>query len=176
MITRIFYLFLLPLALLTLACSISRPIKSTPVGSSNAPSPTPPIQTQTPATPSPEPSRTPTPTQTVTPTETVTVTPVIVCPAAPKTRFTKVGDKGRVTDTKGVLPTRLRRSPEISNSNILKLLPDKTEFEIIGGPVCTVVKDTGQAFVFWQVKIDTDPFKGWIAEGDGNGYFIEPIP
>jgi hypothetical protein len=175
MITRIFYLFA-ALALLTLACSISRPTKSTPVGNNLTPSPTTSSQTQTPAKPTPEPSSTSTPTQTVTPTITVTVTPVIDCPTAPKTRFTRVGERGRVTDTKGVLPTRLRRSAEVSNSNILKLLPDKTEFEIIGGPVCTVVKDTGQAFVFWQIRIDTDPFKGWIAEGDAAGYFIEPIP
>ena len=175
MITRILYFFV-PLVLLTLACSISTPGKDIPKTPTPNPADAPGLTQAVSGTLEATPTVTPEPTVTTTPTVTVTPTPVIVCPKAPKTRFNKVGDRGQVTDTKGVITTRLRRSPEVIDTNIVKLLADKTTFTIIGGPVCTEVKDTGQAFVFWQVSIDNDPLKGWIAEGDAKAYFIEPIP
>ena len=108
------------------------------------------------------------------PTSTLTATPEFVCPNAPKSQL-NVGDIARVTDSKGPA-LRLRRDPVVANNNILKLLRKGTKFEIIAGPECVPVPDTGTSYIFWQIQIPGDPLKGWVAEGDANNYFIEPVP
>ncbi len=157
--------FLLPLALLVLACNLPLQVTNTEVATEPDPTSTVAAPTETQEESTLEPS-------TAAPTLTATI--AFECPNVLQTRL-KVGNTGRVTYTEGVL-TRFRRDPFVVNSNIIQLLPDGTLFKIIDGPVCTIVPDTGQAYLFWQVQLVDDPIKGWIAEADASSYFIEPIP
>ncbi len=154
----------IPLALLVLACNLpfqatSSPVAQEPTLTETLPAPT---ETQDVSTVEPSPAA-----------PTLTATVAFECPNVLQTRL-KVGNIGRVTYTEGV-STRLRRDPFVVNSNIIQLLPDGTLFKVIDGPVCTIVPDTGQSYLFWQVQLVEDPIKGWIAESDASSYFIEPI-
>jgi hypothetical protein len=162
---------LVPLILLSLACSVLQKVSNPGIGS-------------TPAAGTPDLTQagenaatalsTPQPSSTSTPTPTLTATSAVICPNAPPTRL-KVGDQAQVTVNKG-LPTRLRREPIASDNKYIKLLTDGTNFEIIDGPECATVPDTGQGYVFWKIRLPDDGLTGWVAEGDASGYFIEPIP
>ena len=156
---------LLPLVLLVLACNLPLQTANSPVAMESTPTETVPAPTETQAVSTIEPSPA---------APTLTATMAFECPNVLQTRL-KVGNIGRVTYTEGV-PTRLRRDPFVVNSNIIQLLLDGTLFKIIDGPVCTIVPDTGQSYLFWQVQLVEDPIKGWIAESDASSYFIEPIP
>jgi hypothetical protein len=175
--TKAIIRFISPLVLLSLACAMLQQVVNQPIGVATAAITTPTLL-QTPNGSNLETAAsltlTPSETQTGGAAVTLTVTNSFVCPNAPPTRF-KVGDKGQVTMNKG-LPTRLRRDPEVVDNKFIKLLPDGTKFEIIAGPICATKQDTGQSFIFWQVRMPDDPITGWIAEGDAQGYYIEPIP
>lgn len=99
--------------------------------------------------------------------------PVFSCPNAPSTRL-HVGDTARITFTDGKT-TRLRSAPEAGDNGIANL-PEGTEFEIVGGPVCYPRPGRSDAYVYWQVSVSSGDKTGWLAEGDLNGYYLEPWP
>jgi hypothetical protein len=104
---------------------------------------------------------------------TITPQPIFSCPNAPRTRL-KVGDSARITFTDGKT-TRLRSAPEAGDNGVDQL-PEGTEFEIINGPVCYPRPGRSDAYVYWEVNIPSRNVTGWLAEGDSNGYYIEPMP
>jgi hypothetical protein len=104
---------------------------------------------------------------------TATSEPDFSCPNAPRTRL-RIGDKARTTFTDGST-TRLRSAPEAGNNGIDNL-PEGTEFEIVGGPVCYPRPDRNDAYVYWEILVPSrNNIKGWVAEGDLNSYYIEPL-
>jgi len=100
--------------------------------------------------------------------------PAFTCKGAPRARL-QIGDVGRVTFTDGT-KTILRSSPETNaGDNTIDRLPEGTEFEVIGGPVCYPRPGRRDAYVYWEIKVPTRNNKtGWAAEGDQNTYYIEP--
>lgn len=95
------------------------------------------------------------------------------CPNAPRTRL-NVGDSARITFTDGKT-TRLRSAPEAGDNGVDQL-PEGIEFEIIGGPVCYPRPERSDAYVYWEVNVSSRNVTGWLAEGDSDGYYIEPWP
>ena len=69
---------------------------------------------------------------------------------------------------------KLRSEPRISPDTVLRELDQSTRLEIIGGPVC-VQAETGIAYWLWKVKVISSGQTGWVAEGDGQNAFIDPI-
>lgn len=98
--------------------------------------------------------------------------PDFSCPNAPSPRV-QVGDSARITFTDGTT-TRLRSVPE-AGDNIIDNLPEGTEFKIIEGPVCYPRPGRSDAYVYWKVNVPSRNVTGWLAEGDANGYYIEPL-
>ncbi len=96
------------------------------------------------------------------------------CPNAPPVRV-QVGDRARVTFTDG-LALRVRSEPEVTGNNVVVQIPEGTEFEIIGGPVCAPIPETGSSFVFWMISINQGGTTGWVAEGDSVNYYVEKLP
>ncbi len=78
-----------------------------------------------------------------------------------------VGDAARVTFTDGS-PLNVRIQPDTS-ADIVDVLPEGSEFEIIGGPQCA------DGYTWWQVELPGATL-AWAAEGDSDTYFIEPQP
>ncbi len=95
------------------------------------------------------------------------------CSDAPRTRLA-VGDTARITFTDGT-STLLRSKPE-SGGNVIDKLPEGTEFEIIGGPICYPRPGRNDAYVYWEISVPSRNIKGWVAEGDSQNYYIEPWP
>ena len=140
------------------------------------------------ATLSPIPSDTPTPTNTLPPTATLppsatptitrtfTITPTLSfsCAKAPLSRV-QIDDYVRVTFTDG-RPLRIRSSPEVIDENIIELLPEGTRLQIVDGPLCVPNPESGDAYVFWYVRIRSSGLHGWIAEGEPRMYYIEVYP
>ena len=82
---------------------------------------------------------------------------------------------GRITFTDGT-STFLRSEPEGGN-NIVDKLPEGTEFEIIGGPMCVQRPGRSDAYVYWKIVVPSRKNRsGWVAEGDANNYYLEPWP
>ncbi|MCQ3954934.1 MAG: hypothetical protein DPW15_16990, partial [Chloroflexi bacterium] len=87
----------------------------------------------------------------------------------------RVGDAARITFTDGA-STLLRSKPE-AGDNVVDKLPEGTEFEIIGGPVCYPRPGRNDSYVYWEILVASRNNRtGWVAEGDLNGYYIEPMP
>jgi WD40 repeat protein len=99
--------------------------------------------------------------------------PAFSCPLAPKPRV-KVGDNARITFTNGQ-KTRLRSAPE-AGDNMVAMLAEGTEFEIIDGPVCYPRPGRNDAYVYWKISVTANSQEGWLAEGDFDSYYIEPLP
>jgi hypothetical protein len=116
--------------------------------------------------PTPTPTITPSPTATATwtPSPTYTATPIITCPGFMPSRLA-VGGRGWVTPGE---PNRLREKPSADSAQIGQIYGGK-EFEVLDGPVCD---PAGRAW--WQV--DASGVIGWTVEGQGNTYFVEPMP
>jgi len=106
-------------------------------------------------------------------TPTPSSTSAFSCPLAPNPRV-KVGDTARITFTTGQR-TRLRSAPE-AGDNVAAMLAEGTEFKIVEGPICYPRPDTNQAYVYWKVSLLSTSQEGWLAEGDFDSYFIEPLP
>lgn len=104
---------------------------------------------------------------------TITPQPIFSCPNAPRTRL-KVGDSARITFTDGS-KTRLRSAPS-AGDNVIDNLPEGTEFEIISGPICYPRPERNDSYLYWEISVPSRNVKGWVAEGDLNGYYIEPMP
>jgi hypothetical protein len=75
----------------------------------------------------------------------------------------QVGGTARVAFTDGA-PLRVRQSP---GGEIVTTLAEGTAMTIIGGPVCQ------GNFSWWQLQAGS--VNGWSAEGDLEGYYIEPL-
>lgn len=87
-----------------------------------------------------------------------------VCPNAMPSQIS-VGMNARVTFTDG-RPVNVRNAPSGSRTTQLE---EGVAFTIIGGPQCNSV------YTWWQIRM-TDGTTGWVAEGDTDGYYIEPNP
>ncbi len=109
-----------------------------------------------------------------TPTDASTPQGEFACPNAPRSRL-QVGDSARVTYTNG-LTLRVRQDPIFDKDNVLVQIKEGTQFQIIGGPVCAIITETGMSFVFWQIQVSSPRVIGWAAEGDSVNYYIEKWP
>lgn len=70
-----------------------------------------------------------------------------------------------------VLPngvSNLRAEAAVSAA-LVRSLPGGTPLEIVSGPVCD-----SEGYLWWQVE--ADGALGYVAEGQGEDYFIEPLP
>lgn len=85
------------------------------------------------------------------------------CPGAPRTRLSE-GMNARVTFTDG-RPLNVRSGPGFSNE-VITQLPEGEEFWIVSRPECA------DEVVWW--KISLEGVEGWVAEGEGDDYYIEP--
>src|SRR5262245_2430589 len=89
------------------------------------------------------------------------------CPGAPPSRLT-VGGFGQVTITPAgqvAVPVRVRDAAG-RGGRVIGQITDGTSFQVKEGPVC---KD---GFAWWHIA--TESIDGWVAEGDANGYYVEP--
>lgn len=95
-----------------------------------------------------------------------TPAPVIMgefCTGAPPSRL-QIGMRARVAFTDGT-QLRLRRDP---GGEQLGSLNGGEEFNITAGPVCL-----GES-AWWRLRMD-DGRIGWVAEGDNEAYYVEPV-
>lgn len=83
------------------------------------------------------------------------------CIGAPPVRL-GVGMQGQVITDE---PLRLR---DIPGGEVITRLPAGITFEVIGGPTCL------DGFNWWEVSLSTSSV-GWLAEGDSQDYYIEPL-
>ncbi|MCS6870418.1 MAG: hypothetical protein NZ571_03075 [Anaerolineae bacterium] len=131
------------------------------------------------ATPARTFTRTPTPTRTRTrtpipPTRTFTRTPVPtrvaqrLCPNSPLPRLS-IGDIGYVVYGYG--PSNLNKYPRRSGDRniVVDILKEGDTFRVVGGPQC------GNGLTWWQVRYLKNNFLGWIAEGEGDVYWLDKI-
>jgi hypothetical protein len=103
-----------------------------------------------------------------------TPAPPFSCSNAPTTRL-QVGDSARISFTDGT-STLLRSAPE-AGDNVVDKLPEGTELEITGGPVCYPRPGRSDAYVYWEVLVPSRSNRtGWVAEGDLDSYYVEPWP
>ncbi|MBN1202196.1 MAG: hypothetical protein JXJ20_10105 [Anaerolineae bacterium] len=84
------------------------------------------------------------------------------CPGAPLSRL-MVGQRGRVTFTDG-RPVNVRMDP---GGELVGSMPEGAEFNIWHGPICR------DGYAWWYVEFD-DGASGYVAEGDADGYYLEP--
>ena len=73
---------------------------------------------------------------------------------------------GRVTFTNGT-PVNIRQSPGGDKTGTE---PEGATFIVNDGPTC---KD---GYAWWYLNFDADGAYGWVAEGDAQQYYIEPLP
>ena len=86
------------------------------------------------------------------------------CPPAPPSQVT-AGMRARVTFTDGT-PLRFRETP---GGTILDSLIEGSVFNVVGGPICS------GGYTWWQIE-RADGLVSWVAEGDTDDYYIEPLP
>ena len=96
------------------------------------------------------------------------------CFKAPEPRV-DIDDSIRVTYTDGT-PLRLRSAPEVSNNNIIELIPEGGRMKVLDGPVCEPRPGRNDAFIYWKVRVTSSGLQGWVAEGDLYNYYIEKYP
>ena len=92
--------------------------------------------------------------------------PVVLCPDAPPSRVAE-GFLTRVTYTDGS-SLAIRTEAGLSTGERIDYLPEGTRMTILDGPVCA------DGFAWWQVET-ADGLTGWVAEGDWEAYFLEPL-
>ena len=93
-----------------------------------------------------------------------TATPA--CVGTPDTRLS-VGGRGRVSN-EDTRPLNVRSGPS-TEFRILGRLEVLEHFDIVDGPEC------GGEYVWYLVRSLTG-LEGWVAEGVGGLYFVEPYP
>ena len=86
------------------------------------------------------------------------------CPDTPEIKI-EVGKPARVTFTDG-RPVRVRNIPS-TYGLISEKIPEGTKFQVISGPQCS-------EYIWWKIKLDSG-VEGWVAEGNMDAYFIEPV-
>jgi hypothetical protein len=88
------------------------------------------------------------------------------CAGAPAS-IISVGISARVTITNsGPLNVRSQAG---TGHPVSRILPEGTEFNVVGGPLCV------DGYTWWRVILQDNVY-GWAAEGNASGYFIEPWP
>jgi photosystem II stability/assembly factor-like uncharacterized protein len=92
--------------------------------------------------------------------------PVVLCPDVPPSRVAE-GFLTRVTYTDGS-SLAIRTEAGLSTGERIDYLPEGTRMTILDGPVCA------DGFAWWQVET-ADALTGWVAEGDWEAYFLEPL-
>jgi photosystem II stability/assembly factor-like uncharacterized protein len=92
--------------------------------------------------------------------------PVVLCPDVPPSRVAE-GFLTRVTYTDGS-SLAIRTEAGLSTGERIDYLPEGTRMTILDGPVCA------DDFAWWQVET-ADGLTGWVAEGDWEAYFLEPL-
>lgn len=124
-------------------------------------------------TPTTKPISTNTPTIISTNTSNISKTPETVETTTPTdctngwTRL-RINVYARVAGAENDPPNRVRLEPVKSDNTIAQIYPG-TIVKVIEGPVCA------DGLVFWKVENATIPNgSGWTAEGDNNGYWLEP--
>jgi hypothetical protein len=70
---------------------------------------------------------------------------------------------------------KLRSEPKISPNTVIRELDRFTKLKIVGGTICVTSAETGISYWLWKVKVISSGETGWVAEGDGQNYFIEAI-
>lgn len=88
-----------------------------------------------------------------------------LCSGAPKSQVA-VGSTARVTFTDGT-PTRIRKQPTTSGK-IVGRIPEGTRFLIVGGHNCS------DGYTWWNIELPNGT-RGWMAEGKGGSYYLEPM-
>jgi len=86
------------------------------------------------------------------------------CPSAPPS-INAVNTEARVTFTDG-RPLNVRITP---GGTILAIQEEGETFTIIDGPECQ------GNFTWWRIQLRNSA-QGWVAEGDFDDYYIEPLP
>ncbi len=88
-----------------------------------------------------------------------------VCPGAQAPRLTP-GGRGRVT-LEPPLPSRVRAEPHTGGDYLGQFAPGQV-FDVLSGPVC-------DAAARWWWLVRGRGLEGWIAEGAGGEYYLEPV-
>lgn len=88
-----------------------------------------------------------------------------LCSLSPPPRL-QMGMVGYVIPSEGA--SNLNKYPRRSKNNnaIVDIIRPGQEFTVINGPKC------GDGFTWWQVRYHKNDFIGWIAEGEGNTYWL----
>lgn len=68
---------------------------------------------------------------------------------------------------------KLRSEPKISSDTVIRELDQFIPLTVVSGPVCVTSAETGISYWLWKVKVQSSGKSGWVAEGDGQNYFIE---
>ncbi len=145
----------------TLTATVTLTITPSPTDTPSA-TPLPPTATITPS-PTLTLTATPSPTLPTFPTVAPSATLDSLCWTAPRPRLS-VGDDARVTSAAQGL--RLRSLPAVGTGQE-RLLRPGTAFTVTEGPLC----NTG--YTWYQVML-ADGSSGWLAEGEGTTYWVEP--
>jgi hypothetical protein len=80
-----------------------------------------------------------------------------------------IGQGGQIDSTASVASVSVREMPDITADEVGKL-ESGVSFTVIDGPVCA---DGSRWF---QVRFGDENVEGWLAEGQPNPYFVEPLP
>ena len=95
---------------------------------------------------------------------------VVDCPDAPETRL-NTGMQGAVIthgESGDATPTRIRDQAGKDGKQVGQLLTGDL-FNVVDGPKCL------DSYVWWKVKRIGDNLSGWVAEGDNDSYYINPL-
>lgn len=103
------------------------------------------------------------------PTASPTVIPTASsCSAAPERLV--IGQRGRVLALPDApnTPLNVRQTPTVTAPRIARLAPG-VSFAVLDGPVCV------DGIAWFEVGFGQPEKRGWIAEGQGGVYFVEPV-
>jgi hypothetical protein len=89
-----------------------------------------------------------------------------ICPSSPAPRL-NIGDIGYVIPAYGA--SNLNKYPRTSGNNnvVVAIIQAGETFDVIGGPEC------GDGFTWWQARYHRNSFVGWLAEGQGDTYWLD---
>ncbi len=90
-----------------------------------------------------------------------------VCQGSYPTQF-RLGDFAEVNPSPPI-PNRVRVEPNL-HAKIVGEIGPYTRMQLIEGPVCT------DGWVWWKIKVENNDLTGWTAEGDGENYWLIPLP
>ena len=68
-----------------------------------------------------------------------------------------------------ILYSNPSRPTQDANSSQLRSVPAGEPFAVIGGPIC----NNGESILWWRVEYNG--ITGWIGEGEGSDYWVEPL-